>query len=291
MRSFHSLLVVWVVAALSCVAAVRAETPLPAAPAASGRPGQDREEPREVVLARLDDGTPVVAETRIGRGRVIVSGLAVTPDWSNLPVHPAFVPIMLRAVQHVRPEPPAVAAESVHPYEPAPVRLEAAWRRAVVQATAPGGGTRMIEMVPGDIGASGALDDTRAVGYYEFAVEPPAGQAAAPVRVGMAVNRDVETAAFTPFTADEIGKAFAPHPVTLLAGTASDPVLHGRLTGRREIWRWLIALVFALFFADFLLGTLKQAEPGETGRQRGWREKLADWLGRAVGSGGEMTAT
>ena len=99
------------------------------------------------------------------------------------------------------------------------------------------------------------------------------------------------SAAFTPFTADEIGKAFAPHPVTLLAGTASDPVLHGRLTGRREIWRWLIALVFALFFADFLLGTLKQAETGETGRQRGWREKLTDWLGRAVGSGGEMTAT
>jgi hypothetical protein len=263
---------------------------LPAAPAAAG-PGQVREEPREVVLARLDDGTPVVAETRIGRGRVIVSGLAVTPDWSNLPVHPAFVPIMLRAVQHVRPEPPAVAAESVHPYEPAPVRLEAGWRRAVVQATAPGGGTRMIEMVPGDSGATGALDDTRAVGFYEFAVEPPAGQSAAPVRVGMAVNSDVETAAFAPFTGDDVEEAFAPHPVTRLAGTATDPVLHGRLTGRREIWRWLIALVFAFFLADFLLGTLKQPEPGEAGTRRNWRERIADWLGRAVGSGGEMTGT
>ena len=129
------------------------------------------------------------------------------------------------------------------------------------------------------------------MGFYEFAVEPPAGQSAAPVRVGMAVNRDVETAAFAPFTGDDVEKAFAPHPVTRLAGTAADPVLHGRLTGRREIWRWLIALVFAFFLADFLLGTLKQPEPGEAGTRRSRRERIADWLGRAVGSGGELTAT
>ncbi len=36
MRSFRSSLIVWVFAALSCVAAVRAEAPLPAAPAAAG---------------------------------------------------------------------------------------------------------------------------------------------------------------------------------------------------------------------------------------------------------------
>jgi hypothetical protein len=241
-------------------------------------------EPREVVLARLDDGTPVVAETRIGRGRVIVSGLAVTPDWSNLPVHPAFVPIMLRAVQHVRPEPPAVAAESVHPSEPAPVRLQSGWRRAVVEASGPAGDKRMIDMVPGDTGATGALDDTRAVGFYEFAVEPPAGQTAPPVRLGMAVNRDVETAAFVAFAPDDVAAAFAPHPVARLAGTAADPVLHGRLTGRREIWRWLIAAVFALFFADFFLSTLRPPEAGGSRVAGGWRERLGDRLGRAVGN-------
>ncbi len=253
-------------------------------PAARKNAAAGTQEPREVVLARLDDGTPVVAETRIGRGRVIVSGLAVTPDWSNLPVHPAFVPIMLRAVQHVRPEPPAVAAESVHPYEPAPVRIESGWRRAVVQASGPAGDKRMIDMVPGDSGATGALDDTRAVGFYEFAVEPPAGQAAPPVRLGMVVNRDVETAAFAAFAPDDVAAAFAPHPVARLAGTAADPVLHGRLTGRREIWRWLICVVFALFFADFFLSTLRPPEAGGSRAAGGWRERLNDWLGRAVGN-------
>jgi hypothetical protein len=222
---------------------------------------------------------------------VIVSGLAVTPDWSNLPVHPAFVPLMLRAVQHVRPEPPAMAAESVHPYDPAPVRLQDAWRRAVVQATSPSGGRRAIDTVAGDDGVTGALDDTRAVGFYEFDIEPPAGQTTAPLRLGMTVNRDVETAAFEPLAPTEVTATFAPHAATLLTGTAEDPTLHTRLTGRREIWRWLIAAVFGLFVLEFLLSTLRPPAPAGTNETpRGWRTRLSDWLGRAVGNAAESHA-
>jgi hypothetical protein len=252
----------------------------------------ERQVSRPVVLARLDDQTPMLVEARLGRGRVIVSGLAVTPDWSNLPVHPAFVPLMLRAVQHVRPEPPAMAAENVHPYDPAPVRLQDAWRRAVVQATSPSGGRRAIDTVAGDDGVTGALDDTRAVGFYEFDIEPPAGQTAAPLRLGMAVNRDVETAAFEPLAPTEVTATFAPHAATLLTGTAEDPTLHTQLTGRREIWRWLIAAVFGLFVLEFLLSTLRPpAAAGTTETPRGWRARLSDWLGRAVGNAAESHAT
>lgn len=249
---------------------------------------RERQAARPVVLARLDDQTPILVEARLGRGRVIVSGLAVTPDWSNLPLHPAFVPLMLRAVQYVRPEPPAMAAESVHPYDPAPVRLQDAWRRAVVQATSPSGGRRAIDTVAGDDGVTGALDDTRTVGFYEFNIEPPAGQTAAPLRLGMAVNRDVETAAFEPLTPAEVTATFTPHPVTLLTGTAEDPTLHTQLTGRREIWRWLIAAVFGLFLLEFLLSTLRPPAPAGThATPRGWRARLGDWLGRAVGNAAE----
>ena len=252
---------------------------------------RERQAARPVVLARLDDQTPILVEARVGRGRVIVSGLAVTPDWSNLPVHPAFVPLMLRAVQYVRPEPPAMAAESVHPYDPAPVRLQDAWRRAVVQATSPSGGRRAIDTVAGDDGVTGALDDTRTVGFYEFDIEPPAGQTAAPLRLGMAVNRDVETAAFEPLAPTEVTATFAPHAATLLTGTAEDPTLHTQLTGRREIWRWLIAAVFGLFWLEFLLSTLRPpAAAGTTETPRGWRSRLSDWLGRAVGNAAESHA-
>lgn len=247
-----------------------------------------RRPPPVVVLARLEDGSAVMAETRLGRGRVLVSGLPVTPDWSTLPVHPSFVPIMLRMVQHVRPEPPAVAVESVHPYEPAPIRLNDAWRRAVVQAIGPGGGRRAIETVAGDDGVTGALEDTRAVGFYEFDVEPPAGSTTPPLRLGMTVNRDVETAAFDHVTAGEIAAAFAPHPVVHLASTAEDPTLHTQLTGRREIWRWLIFGLFGLFGFEFLLSTLRPpAAPGTGGQAGSWSQRINDWLARAVGNTGE----
>jgi hypothetical protein len=254
--------------------------------------GQPRRRGATVVMARLDDGTPVMAECRCGRGSVVVSGLPVTPDWSNLPVHPAFVPLMLRLVQHVRPAALAVAAESVYPFDPAPIRLQDSWRRAVVQAIGPEGGRRAIPLVAGDEGVTGAYDDTGAVGYYEFDVEPAAGSVDAPLRLGMAVNADVETAAFEHVAAAEIEEALAPRPVTVLAGTAEDPTLHARLTGRRELTSWLIVGLFTLFAVEFLLSTLRPPAPaGGDGPPRTRWERAHDWLGRAVGStGGPATA-
>jgi hypothetical protein len=236
------------------------------------------------VLARLDDDSPVIAETRIGRGRVVASGLAVTPDWSNLPVHPAFVPLLLRAVQTVRPDPPAVAAESVHPYEPAPIRLDERWKRSVVQATDPAGTKTAIETVAGDGRVTGALEETRRIGYYEFDVQPPVGITADPIRLGMAVNREVDGATIERIDAAELGATFDPHPATVLAGTADDPTLHTQFTSRREIWRWLISAVFLLFGVEFLLSTLKAPEPRRSGdAPRGWGERINDWLAGAVG--------
>ena len=264
--------------------------PLVTPPAPTGEAAPRRRTPA-LVLARLDDGTPIVAEARCGRGRIVVAGLPATPDWSNLPVHPAFVPIMLRMVQHLRPAAPAVAAESVHPYDPAPIRLDDSWRRAVVQATGPNGVRHTVDTVAGDDGVSGAFDDTGAVGFYEFDVEPTAGSTAQPLRLGMAVNRDVETAAFEHVPREQIDAIFAPKPVTLLAGTAEDPTLHARLTGRRELTAWLIAGLFGLFGIEFMLSTLRPPTPaGVEGPPPTWWERTNEWLARAVGSTGGRAA-
>jgi hypothetical protein len=237
------------------------------------------------VLARLDDGTPVVVETLLGRGRVLACGVPATPDWSNLPVHPAFVPLLLRSVQHLRPDPPAVAAESIRAGEPAPVRVSQTWRRAVVQAIGPGTRRRALDLVAGDAGASGVLDDTLAPGTYEFDIEPPADVQAAPLRLGTAVNPDVETASFRHLAAADLTTLLAPHEFTHLAGTTEDPTLHATLAGRREIWRPLIVLVFVMFAIEFLLGTLRPPQPTGSGEPPGGRTaRFEAWLARIVGN-------
>lgn len=253
-------------------------------------PDRDQEAQQDVrptvdVIAALDDGTPLVAETRIGRGRLLVSGLAATPDWSNLPVHPAFVPIVLRSVQQVRPDRRVAIAESVRPYEPAPVRLDGEWRRGTVEAVVPGGEKRPVETVAGDAGLTGALKDTRRTGVYEFDFQPPPGGPLEPVRLGMAVNPEIDSAAFTRLDEPGIRAAFGGRPLTYLTGTAADPVLTEQLGGKREIWRWLIAAAIAFMTAEFLLSTLAPPRPRSAGDQpAGWRERFADWLGRAVGN-------
>ena len=237
------------------------------------------------VIAALDDDTPLVAETRLGRGRLLVFGLAATPDWSNLPVHPAFVPIVLRSVQHVRPDRSVAIAESVRPYEPAPVRLDGDWRRGTVEATVPDGQTRPIATVAGDTGLSGALKDTGRTGIYEFDFQPPPGGLLEPVRLGMAVNPEIESATFARLDEPGIRAAFGGRPLVYLAGTATDPVLTEQLGGMREIWRWLIAAAIAFMLVEFLLSTLAPPRPRSAGeRPPGWRERIVDWLGRAVGN-------
>ena len=48
------------------------------------------------VLARLDDGQPLLAERPLGSGSVLLLGTAVHGDWTNLPVKPIFLPLITR---------------------------------------------------------------------------------------------------------------------------------------------------------------------------------------------------
>lgn len=48
------------------------------------------------VLARLDDGEPLLIERRVQRGRVLMLGTGAHVGWSNLPLRPIFLPLLMR---------------------------------------------------------------------------------------------------------------------------------------------------------------------------------------------------
>ena len=41
-----------------------------------------------------DDGDPLIVESRVGQGRVVLVATAPVPDWSALPLWPSFVPLV-----------------------------------------------------------------------------------------------------------------------------------------------------------------------------------------------------
>lgn len=53
------------------------------------------------VIIRFADGTPAGVEGKLENGRVILFAVPATPDWSNLPLHPAFLPLIQRSLAFV----------------------------------------------------------------------------------------------------------------------------------------------------------------------------------------------
>ncbi|MDF3056308.1 MAG: hypothetical protein K0R17_523 [Rariglobus sp.] len=52
--------------------------------------------PEVSTALRLADTSPVIMERTVGKGRVVLFAAPPVPTWTNLPLHPAFVPLMHR---------------------------------------------------------------------------------------------------------------------------------------------------------------------------------------------------
>ena len=63
--------------------------------------GQTVEKGHARVLARLDDGQPLLVERGVGKGRTLLLGAAAMPAWTNLPLRPIFLPLVVRLTFHL----------------------------------------------------------------------------------------------------------------------------------------------------------------------------------------------
>jgi hypothetical protein len=237
-------------------------------------------------LMKLGNQSPVMVETGLGTGRMLICSFAATPAWSNLPTRALFVPLLLRSIAHLRPAAVVEAVAAVRPHEPAPIRLSQQWQGARVEATSPDGHIHPVELHAADERLVGALLQTDARGYYSFQAQPPASLANEPKeQLGFAVNLDIDQADFVSLSQERVAKIFAPTPITYLTGNPSDPVLSAQLEERHEIWRWMIWGMFAVIGVEFLLATLRSAGGDETGAGRwpslrGWEPKRSSLVGK-----------
>ena len=92
----HPVTALWNDPGAGSLASVRATGyfPLQLRPAA-GKRGPS------AALVTYTDGQPAAAESAYGRGHVVLFSSTATPQWNNLPLHPAFVPIIQRLLGYL----------------------------------------------------------------------------------------------------------------------------------------------------------------------------------------------
>ena len=65
--------------------------------------GYVRSEPQAntAVLARFEDGSPALIESRSGKGRVLLLTTSLGPSWNDLPLTPAYLPFVHQMIKYV----------------------------------------------------------------------------------------------------------------------------------------------------------------------------------------------
>lgn len=247
------------------------------------------------VLMRLPDRSPALIETRIGDGRVLVAGFPATPDWSNVPLKPEFVPIMLRSVAHLRRAASVTAPAYVNPHDPAPIHITDRWTNAQVECVDPSGKPHAVKLTRAGRQFVGAFTDTDKTGVYRFKVLPRTPGAPERVEMGFAVNLNLNQSDFTMLTEQQIHESVRPLKISYLRGSTEDPDAAGQLRQKREIWRYLIWAMFAVIGLEFLLATLRPGGKEEAKAHAGGvvvdQRKSLGRLRRAAGSLGKLVGS
>lgn len=89
-------------------------------------------------LAVTGDDRPVLVLSSFRRGRVLVSGFALTPRWTNLVVRPECVPFVTACVRAIRPPGPLIVPPRVIAESPAMIVWRSPDRIAHARITPPG---------------------------------------------------------------------------------------------------------------------------------------------------------
>jgi hypothetical protein len=198
------------------------------------------------VLARFDDGSPALAEGRIGRGRVLVLATALDNVWNDLPLQPIFVPLMhtmARYAAQVVEGRPAWTIGQV-----ATLGAAALDNAAAVIVVAPSGLRRRMELSGGPLAVS--LEEA---GVYQVR-EPGVGGT---LLASLAANPDPVESDLTGLDPADLATAVGAPPGSAVPIVDGDPFMPAEHPGSR-IW-WLLAAAAALIMVSEIVVAARTA--------------------------------
>ena len=205
------------------------------------------------VMARLDDGEPLLVQRTVEQGSVTMLATSAHVGWTNLPVRPLFLPLLVRLTFEL-----AGAEQARHQAlagTPIVIPFEDQIRPTEVEIVPPSGTTTRLRIEPdaeGNLPDSFRYADTHDVGIYTLTL---AGVRR--TQLAYSVNVDPDEASPTKITREELEERFGGTPLVF----AEDPDdLSSTLAWLREgtgLWElFLSAVLVALVFETFISNQL-----------------------------------
>ncbi len=252
-------------------------------------------------LARFGDGSPALVESRLGDGSVILAAFPAHTRWTNLPTKPDFVPLILRLVSHLEHKPEADVSPVVVADGTAEITANLTWQPAEATVTwkeerpeANGGrnvvnrsDTLRLERNAARLMA--VFDKTSSRGHYGVSLRSEAPGVPRAADLAFAVNLAPEESDFTLVGEKDLKTLLPAAEWTFVDASAEAQMEKGSLGDEKEIWPFLIWLVFAVIGVEFLLATGRgrradgEEQVGVSERIRRWSPGA--WVGRMTGAG------
>ena len=207
-------------------------------------------------LVEFEDGSPALLESVYGNGRVLLTAFPLNTKWTNLPMKPEFVPLVLRMIGHVKRAADVDGTLVVPADGTAEFVVSQDWAPAQGSVKDAAGRTTPVEFQRSNSRLVGAFDRTVEKGFYELEVT---GGQAETLHRGVhrfAVNVAPDESNFLRLTKPQLEAMLPSARLTTIDASAEAQQLYGSIGDEREVWRPLILLTFIIIGVEFLLSTL-----------------------------------
>ena len=244
-------------------------------------------------LAHFTNGSPALLESRFGEGRMILAAFPANTRWTNLPMKPEFVPLVLRLAGHLAHKPDLEGPSVVTAGRPAQITLDPSWTPATGTVEDGVGRETPLEFQWSGTRLLAVFEETKRKGYYTAEVMgAPDGDKPRNARLSFAINLSPEESDFRTVGENQLREWLHSEDLTVVDASAQIQHLKGSVGDEREIWRPLIYLTFVIIGCEFLLSTSsghrRTAEERLSLAERARRMNPATWIRNMTG-GAEFT--
>jgi hypothetical protein len=230
-------------------------------------------------LAQFANGQPALVESRFGDGIAIIAAFPANTKWTNFPMKPEFVPLVLRLMSHAEHRPEVEAPSVVPAGSAVEFSVSSAWAPATGTVTDPANRTSPLTFERSVSRLLSTFEATTERGYYTAEVRSGRPEQPKASTLAFALNLAPEESDFATISESQLRDLLPGVDLTYLDSTAETQQKQSDLGNGREVWRPLIYVLFVLIAVEFLFATLggrrSEGEQTLTARERLRRLVLA----------------